>query len=116
MNLYICQIELKQDAKALLFAQALEAWMSHLESAGKISNWRLLRRKLNLAADDYWDFLLEIEVEGLAQLDEAFRLSGQHDDTVAELHRAVHNLIGRAKFGLYRPFPDPERSERMALI
>ncbi len=30
MTLYICQIDLKQDARALAFAQAVEAWMGHL--------------------------------------------------------------------------------------
>jgi hypothetical protein len=25
-------------------------------------------------------------------------------------------LISHAEFGLFRPFPDPERAERMALI
>lgn len=116
MNLYTCQIDLKHDAKALAFAQALTLWMDHLKAAGTIGDWRLLRRKLNLAADRCRDFLLEIEVEDLAQLDRAFRLSGSHDEEVAALHRAVHDLVATADFGLYRPFPDPERSERMALI
>lgn len=116
MNLYSCQIDLKQEAKALVFAQALGEWMDHLQSHGTILGWRLLRRKLNLASDNQRDFLLEVEVEDLSQLDRAFRLSGSHDEKVAELHRAVHVLIAQADFGLYRPFPDPERSERMALL
>jgi len=109
-------IDLKQDAKALSFAKAIADWMGHLQSAGVIQNWRLLRRKLNLAAGGHSDFLLEIEVEDMSQLDEAFRLSGRHDDEVEALHRAVHDLIATSAIGLYRPFPDPERSERMALI
>lgn len=116
MNLYTCQIDLKHDAKALSFAKAVEDWMTHLQAAGSIGSWRLLRRKLNLASDCYRDFLLEIEVRDLAQLDAAFRLGGSHDEDVAALHRAVHDLIAAADFALYRPFPDPERSERMALI
>lgn len=116
MNLYCCMITLKDEAKALLFAKALDDWMAHLQSAGVISDWRLLRRKLNLAADAYRDFLLEIEVEGLAQLDDAFRLTGTHDDDVAEKHRAVNDLIATAEFALYRPYPDMERAERMALL
>jgi hypothetical protein len=116
MNLYSCHIDLKQEAKALVFASALEAWMEYLRVNGTISSWRLLRRKLNLASDSQRDFLLEIEVDDLAQLDSAFRLSGSQDETVAELHHAVHVLISNTDFGLYRPFPDPERSERMALL
>ncbi len=116
MNLYCCQIDLKHDAKALAFSQALENWMTYLQEAGTIRSWRLVRRKLNLASDAFRDFILEVEVEDLSQLDQAFRLSGKPDDDVARLHRAVHDLIGVAEFGLYRPFPDPERTERMALI
>ena len=116
MNLYHCQIDLKQDAKALLFAQSLEVWMEHLKASGTIGQWRLLRRKLNLASGANRDFLLEVEVEDLTQLDQAFRLSGSQDEDVERMHKAVHDLIADADFGLYRPFPDPERSERMALL
>ena len=116
MNLYHCQIDIKQDAKALAFSHALGVWMNHLKSNGSITEWRLMRRKLNLASDGHRDFLLEIEVEDLTQLDSAFRLSGSQDEDIAQMHRAVHDLIQSADFGLYRSFPDPERSERMALI
>lgn len=116
MNLYCCMIDLKQDAKALAFAAALEAWMTHLHSHGTIHHWRLCRRKLNLAADAFGDFLLEIEVDDLAQLDRAFRLTGAHDELTTVLHDRVHAQISQAHFALYRPFPDAERVERMSLI
>lgn len=116
MNLYTCNIDLKQDAKALAFSAALDTWMSHLQQQGAIGHWRLYRRKLNLAAGCYRDFLLEVEVEDLSQLDRAFRLTGKQDDETAQLHARVHDLIAEAEFALYRPFPDPERAERMALI
>ncbi|MDW3184162.1 MULTISPECIES: DUF6614 family protein [unclassified Roseobacter] len=116
MNVYCCMITLKDDAKALLFAKALDDWMGHLKSSGAIGDWRLMRRKLNLAADCYRDFLLEIEVDGLSQLDDAFRLTGTHDDDVGQMHRAVNDLIATAEFALYRPYPDMERAERMALL
>ena len=116
MNLYHCMIDLKDDAKALAFAQALERWMDHLKSEGTIRDWRLLRRKLNLASDVHGDFMLEVEANDLAQLDQAFRLTGRRDDEVERLHGQVHAMIGAARFGLYRPYPDEERAERMALL
>ena len=116
MNLYCCQIDLKDDAKALAFAKAVDDWMSFLQAKGAIGGWRLLRRKLNLAADGYRDFLLEIEIRDLAQLDMAFRLSGRQDEPIDTLYSAVNALVGEAGFALYRPFPDPERAERMALL
>ncbi|MFN4101161.1 MAG: DUF6614 family protein [Pararhodobacter sp.] len=116
MNLYHCMIDLKSDARALAFAHALDNWLTLLRDAGRIQNWRLLRRKLNLAGEECADFLLEIEVEDLAQLDSAFRFLGRGDEDAVRLHELMRQHIARADFGLYRPFPDPERMERMALI
>ena len=116
MNLYTCSIDLKDDAKALAFAHAISEWMDFLQARGTIGNWRLLRRKLNLASDSHRDFILHIEVENLAQLDRAFQLSGSLDEHISMLYRSVHTLIKTEEFGLYRRFPDPERAERMALV
>lgn len=116
MNLYHCNLDLKDDAKAVAFAAALTAWMSHLEENGVITSWRLCRRKLGFGAPKARDFLLEIEVEDLSQLDQAFRLTGTGDETVERLYTTVHQMIGHVDTSLYRPFPDPERAERMALI
>ena len=116
MNLYTCSIDLKDDAKALAFAHAISEWMAFLKDEGVIGSWRLLRRKLNLASDSHRDFILHIEVKNLAQLDRAFHLSGSQDEHIASLYRAVNTLIGAQEFGLYRPFPDTERAERVALL
>lgn len=116
MNLYTCFIDLKNEAKAISFAHAIDAWMTHLQTNGVIEGWELYRRKLNLAASCHRDFMLEIAVKDMTQLDQAFRMLGRKDDDVEDLYRAVHEQIAQADFGLYRPFPDPERTERMALI
>ncbi|OIQ32071.1 MAG: hypothetical protein BM562_06090 [Alphaproteobacteria bacterium MedPE-SWcel] len=116
MNLYHCQIDLQHEAKALAFASAVEQWMEYLKNRSAIVSWRLLRRKLNLANDSCKDFLLEVEFADMTQLDQAFRILGEKDEEVARLYANVSALISNADFGLYRPFPDPERAERMALI
>lgn len=116
MNLYTCSFDLKNDAKALFFAKAAQDWFDHLKGLGVIRDWKLFRRKLNLGSAAHRDFLLQIEVDDLTQLDQAFRSLGQHDDQIETLYRAVHEQILQADFGLYRPFPDPERAERMALL
>lgn len=117
MNSYFCMIDLKQDAKALPFAASLDAWMTYLSDQGVIRGWSLCRRKLNLAADAYRDFLLQVEVDDLAQLDRLFRLVGHRDDDdVSRLYGRVHDMIDKVDFALYRPFPDPHRSERVALV
>ena len=116
MNLYHVMIDLKDDAKALSFAKALEEWMSYLQGRGLIEKWSLMRRKLNLAADSARDFLLEIEINDLTQLDQAFRHTSEHSDEVEALHYPVNRMIANADYSLYRPFPDVERAERVALL
>lgn len=116
MNLYHCSVDLRDDAKAVPFAFAVEAWMGHLQSNGVIQTWRLCRRKLGFGAPRARDFLLEIEVRDMSQLDDAFRFTGSADDEVERLYTMVHQMVGEVDIGLYRPFPDPERAERMALI
>lgn len=114
MNLYHVMIELKDDAKALAFAKALDEWLGYLQSAGKIGPWRLMRSKLGLCQSG--DFLLEIEVDRMAQLDDAFRHVAEHSDEVENLYYPVHQMIRSAVYGLYRPFPDENRAERVALL
>lgn len=116
MNLYHCTVDLKEDAKAVTFAVAVEAWMGHLQTNGVIQSWRMCRRKLGFGAPRARDFLLEIEVEDLAQLDQAFRFTASFDDQSERLYTTVHQMVGEVDIALYRPFPDPERAERMALI
>ena len=116
MNMYVCSIDLRNDAKALVFAKALSDWMDHLKDRGVILGWTLMRRKLGLSSDRHRDFLLQIEVEDMAQLDQAFRTLASHDDTIDSLYRALHDHILAADAGLFRPFPDSERAERVAFL
>lgn len=116
MNLYHCSIDLQNSAKALSFAVAMEAWMNHLQANNVIQSWRLGRRKLGFGAPVARDFLLEIEVDDMTQLDQAFRFTASNDEEVERLYTTVHQMVGAHDIALYRPFPDPERAERMALI
>lgn len=116
MNLYHCMIDLKSDARAMSFALALDAWLTLLRDAGRIGSWRLMRRKLNLAGPGCADFLLEIEVRDLAQLDSAFGFLGQAEDDAIRRYEQMRQHIARVEYGLYRPYPDPEKAERLAIL
>jgi len=116
MSVYHCMIELRSEAKALGFAAACGAWMAHLEHHQMIGAWRLLRRQFGLASGAHSDFLLEIEIDDMAQLDIAFRALRKQDDAAERLYDQMHQMIGQAQIGLYRPYPDPEYRERIALV
>nr|WP_216654728.1 DUF6614 family protein [Pseudogemmobacter hezensis] len=116
VNLYHCLIELRPEARALSFAAAVAAWMEHLRNKGLVSEWRLLRRKLGLASGAHTDFLLEIELPGLAGLDNAFAGLAATDEEALRRYDQMHGMIAHADVGLYRPWPDPAQRERIALI
>lgn len=116
MNLYHCMIDLRHDTKALVFAQALDEWMAWLADQGIIGSWRLFRRKLNLASDAHRDFLLEIEVEDLAQLDRLFSGQLSRSGDVEALYERVHQMIASLEFGLYRSYPDPTGIECTGIL
>lgn len=116
MTIYHCMIDLKSDARALAFALALDTWLSLLRAEGKIETWRLMRRKLNLTGPGGADFLLEISLRDLAQLDEAFGFLGHAGEEAAQRYDQMRQHIAHVEFGLYRPFPDPQGVERLALI
>jgi hypothetical protein len=116
MNLYHCMIELKSGAPALAFSSAADHWLSRLKARGLIRDWRLYRRKFGLASGSHTDFILEIEVEGMAQMDTAFKALSTADDTDTRHYDLVHQMIERVEIGLYRPYPDPHQRERVALI
>lgn len=116
MNLYHCMIELRPEARALTFSQACANWMGHLQEKGLITGWRLLRRKFGLASGQHTDFLLEIEMPGVAALDTAFAALAQSDEEATRRYDLMHGMIASADVGLYRPYPDPSQRERIALI
>ncbi|MFD2175313.1 MULTISPECIES: DUF6614 family protein [Rhodobacter] len=116
MNLYHCMIELKSDAKALAFAASVEQWMGELKALDLIGGWRLLRRKMGLASDLHEAFLLEIELEDLAALETTFRAIAKLSESEMRHYELMHGMIASYTVGVYRPFPDPERRERVALI
>ncbi len=116
MNLYHCMIELRPEAQALSFAQACAQWLDGLQARGMIAGWRLLRRKLGLAAGAHPDFLLEIEFPDLAALDGAFAALADADDALMRRYDLMHGMIAHVEAGLYRPWPDAHRRERIALV
>ncbi len=109
MDIYHGFFSLKPGVKDVEFAADLQRFMEHLVARNKIASWRLMRRKLGLGPREFGEFHLMIEVDGLAQLDEAFNLAASRAGEVEPLHHGVNSKIADVKFALYRDFPDPVR-------
>ncbi len=109
MDLYHIWCDLKPGVGDLDFAERASAYLGHLKDEGLIADWRLSRRKLGLGHPALGEFHLLIEVEGLAQLDQAFARVASRRDPVESFHHAVNSLVANVSFSLYRDFPDPVR-------
>jgi hypothetical protein len=106
MNLYHCVIELRPEARSILFSEACAHWTGYLQSRGLITGWRLLRRKFGSAAV-HTDFLLEMEVPDLPALDTALSALGNKSDEATQRYDYMHSMVVRTEIGVYRPYPDP---------
>ena len=109
MDIYHGFFTLKSGVRDLDFVEDLSRFMAHLKASEKIAAWRLMRRKLGLGPKELGEFHLMIEVEGLAQLDEAFSLAASRSGDTESLHFGVNSKIEKVTFALYRDFPDPVR-------
>lgn len=109
MDIYHGFFDLKHGQSDMEFAEDMAGFMSYLEAKGKIASWRLMRRKLGLGPEGLGEFHIMIEVENLAQLDEAFNMASRRDGDMEMKHASVNQQVSGVKFALYRDFPDPQR-------
>ena len=109
MDIYHIWCNLKEGVKDSLFCDRAQAYFDHLKTQGKIAGYRITRRKLGLGPAHLPEFHLMIEVDGLAQLDEAFNHVASRADPVEGFHHGVNSLVSEIFFALYRDFPDPVR-------
>jgi hypothetical protein len=109
VDIYHGWFNLKEGVPDGEFARHFAAYMGHLKSAGRISDWRLTRRKLGLGPSFLPEFHIMIETTGLAQLDDAFAEVTSRAGAVETFHHAVNSRVRDVFFALYRDFPDATR-------
>lgn len=109
MDHYHIWCNLKAGVGDVEFCARVGAYLGELREAGRIEGFRITRRKLGFGPRELGEFHIEIEVENLAQLDEAFRDVSRRSGRVEELHAAVNQAACDVTFALYRDFPDEQR-------
>ncbi len=109
MDIYHIWFDLQGGVKDVEFSERLERFLSAMKEAGHIAGHRLTRRKLGFGPADLGEFHVMIEVEGLAQLDQAFAAAAARADPIERLHHAVNSQVTNFRAALYRDFPDPIR-------
>ncbi|MBL4759018.1 MAG: hypothetical protein JKY32_15730 [Rhizobiales bacterium] len=109
MDIYHSFFSLNPGSPDTEFSDNLATYLDGLQDAEKIASWRLMRRKLGLGPRELGEFHLMIEIENLAQLDEAFTFVSTRDGDIEMRHHSVNSMIDKITFALYRDFPDPHR-------
>ncbi len=110
MDTYHIWTDLADGVDDMAFCRDLEAFMDHLVDEGTIEAWRLQRRKLGFGPEALGEFHITVEVTDLAQLDQAFELIAPRTGETEGKHARVWSKVTNFKAGLWRDYPDPERS------
>ena len=109
MDIYHIWCNLKDGVSDVAFADKAEGYLSYLRQQGMIEGFRITWRKLGLSPGHLAEFHLMLEVQSMAQLDDAFGHVAARQDPVESLHHAVNSLVRDVSFALYRDFPDAVR-------
>lgn len=110
MDYYEIWVNLVDSRKDLEFVRAVDAYLGHLRSQGRLESWRLTRRKFGFGPPGLGEFHLTIAFRDLAQLDSAFGVVATRAGEVERLHHPVYSMVKDFTSALYRDFPDPQRT------
>ncbi len=109
MDIYHIWCSLKPGESDTEFADAAHAYLGHLRDEGRLSGFRITRRKLGLGHPNLPEWNILLEFDDLAQMDEAFSKVASRADPVESFHHAVNSKVDEIFFALYRDFPDSIR-------
>lgn len=111
MNYYDIWVNLVPGTDDLEFVRCVRAFLDHFVKEGKMTSYRIRRRKFGFGPESLGEFNITLEFDSLAQLDEAFFVAAARSGAPDELHHAVYSKVTDFKSALYRDFPDPVRKQ-----
>lgn len=109
MDIYHVWCNLCPGVSDLDFTEDVRRYLGHLEDEGRLSSYRLTRRKLGLGPHSLGEFHIAMEFRDLAHLDGAFRKVARRADPVESFHHAMSSKVTDVTFALYRDFPEATR-------
>lgn len=110
MDHYHLWFDLRPGEKDTDLVKAITAMLGHLQDEGLLESYSLQRCKLGFRPDDLPEWHVDIAVEDLAQLQDAFDQITPRSGTMEKLHAAVWSKVHHLKTGLWRDFPDANRT------
>jgi hypothetical protein len=105
MNYYHMWFDLIDTRKDIEFSKAVDAYLGHLKSQGRIEGWKLTRRKFGFGPEAIGEFHCSVWTKDLAQLDQAFSLVATRAGEVERLHHPVYSAMTKQyleRFGRWR--------------
>ena len=112
MNSYEIWVDLAPGVHDLEFVEAVQAWLDMFVAKGQATSYRIRRRKFGFGPSELGEFIITIDFDSLAQMDEAFLTAATRDEPGESLHREVYRRVTNYKSGLFRDFPDAVRTGR----
>ena len=111
MDHYEIWVNLKESRRDLEFVDAVDKYLGHLKSEGKIEGWNLTRRKFGFGPPGLGEFHISLHVRDVTQLDAAFNVVATRAGEVERLHHPVYSMVTDFTSALYRDFPDAVRTK-----
>ncbi len=112
MDHYEIWCNLKDSTKDLEFCDNIHTYLGRLRDQGKIAGFTIRRRKLGFGPSQLGEFNITIQVENLAQLEQAFQVAATRGPDIEPFHKAVYTMVKDLTFALMRDFPDPVRQRK----
>lgn len=110
MDRYHIWFDLRAGVKDMDLVAAIRAMLGHLKGKGLIEGFDLERRKLGFGPSAIGEWHVAILTRNMAQLDDAFSFVTPRTGEMERLHASVWSKVENFQSGLYRDFPDPNRT------
>lgn len=110
MQYYQMWCNLRDSRRDIEFCRNVDAYLGYLKDRGRIEGWRITRRKFGFGPAELGEFNITVWTRDMAQLDSAFGEVATRDGEIERLHAPVYSMVTDFRSGLWRDFPDPERT------
>lgn len=109
MNTYETWFNLVPGTDDLEFVRHVNAYLGELKAQGRLTSYRIRRRKFGFGPEGLGEFNVSMEFADLTQMDSAFARVARRDPEMESLHAEVFSRVTDFRTALYRDFPDEVR-------
>ena len=107
-NLYTIWANKEGDISDIDWVNNMKSFFDHLVSEGKMQSYRITRCKMGFRSiADMPEWLIMMDFESMAQMDEAFKRVAPLEGELEQKHRSFNQFVsGDIQHALWRDWPD----------